>query len=60
MVARSAAWLESAGVSIPRRVDGSIDAVIEIAPGFALEKEQLEDKVGQIPKIKPAGRIYLE
>lgn len=60
LVARAAAWLESAGVSIPRKADGSIDAVIEIAPSFALEQEHLKDKVDQIPRIKRSGRIYLE
>ncbi len=59
MVARAAGWLESAGVSIPKKPDGSVDCLIEIAPGFALEKDDIKEKLNQIPKIKPGDRIYL-
>ncbi len=59
MVARAAGWLESAGVSVPRKPDGSADCLIEIAPGFALEKEDIKEKLNQIPEIKPGDRIYL-
>jgi len=59
MVARAADWLESSGVSVPRRPGGSVDAVIEIAPSFALEKDDVKSRLGRIPKIKPADRIYL-
>jgi UDP-N-acetylglucosamine/UDP-N-acetylgalactosamine diphosphorylase len=59
MVARSAAWLESAGVAVPRKPDGSVDCLIEIAPGFALEKEDIKTKLSQIPEIKPMDRICL-
>ncbi|MBN1391214.1 MAG: UDPGP type 1 family protein [Sedimentisphaerales bacterium] len=59
MVARSAAWLESAGVAVPRRPNGSADCLIEIAPGFALEKEDLKPKLNRIPQIKPKDRVYL-
>jgi UDP-N-acetylglucosamine/UDP-N-acetylgalactosamine diphosphorylase len=59
MVARAAAWLESAGVAIPRKPDGSIDCLLEIAPGFALEREDIKVKFSRIPKINPGDRIYL-
>ncbi|MHC4806876.1 MAG: UTP--glucose-1-phosphate uridylyltransferase, partial [Planctomycetota bacterium] len=59
MVARAADWLESAGVSIPKKPDGSADCLIEIAPGFAPEKNDIKEKLNQIPKIKPGDRIYL-
>jgi UDP-N-acetylglucosamine/UDP-N-acetylgalactosamine diphosphorylase len=59
MVARSADWLESAGVVVPRKPDGSVDATIEIAPGFALEKDDIKTKLKQIPEIKPNDSIYL-
>jgi UDP-N-acetylglucosamine/UDP-N-acetylgalactosamine diphosphorylase len=59
MVARAAAWLESAGVTVPRKPDGSVDCLIEIAPGFALEKEDVRGKLDCIPKIKPGDSIYL-
>jgi len=59
MAARAADWLESAGVKVPRRADGSVDCIIEIAPSFALEKEDIKPKVGQIPSIRPGDKIYL-
>jgi UDP-N-acetylglucosamine/UDP-N-acetylgalactosamine diphosphorylase len=59
IVARNAAWLESAGIAVPRRPDGSVDCLIEIAPSFALEKEDVKTKISQIPEIKPRDRVYL-
>ena len=59
MVARAAAWLESAGAAVPRKPDGSVDCLLEIAPGFALEKEDVRAKLNRIPKIKPGDKIYL-
>jgi len=59
MIARAARWLESAGVTFPKKPDGSIDCVLEIAPGFALEKDDVKEKLNQIPKIKQGDRIYL-
>ena len=59
MTARAAYWLESAGVTVPKKPDGSADCLIEIAPSFALEKEDIKEKLNQIPDIKRSGRIYL-
>ena len=59
IVARAAVWLESAGLIVPKKPDGSIDCVLEIAPGFALEKDDIKAKLNQIPKIKPGDTIYL-
>jgi UDP-N-acetylglucosamine/UDP-N-acetylgalactosamine diphosphorylase len=59
IIARGAAWLESAGVAVPRKLDGSADCLIEIAPAFALEKDDVKTKLSQIPEIKPKDRIYL-
>jgi len=59
MVERAADWLESAGVTVPRKPDGSVDCLLEIAPSFALEKEDIKEKLDQIPDIKPSGRIYI-
>ena len=60
MIDRAADWLESAGVKIPRKADGSPDCIIEIAPSFAIEKEDVRAKLDQVPPIKPNDRIYLE
>ena len=59
MTARAANWLESAGVTIPRKPDGSVDCLLEIAPSFVLEKEDIKDKLNQIPKIRPEDKVYL-
>ena len=59
MVARAADWLESAGVNTPKRTDGSPDCLIEIAPAFALQKEDIKNKLHQVPEIKPGDKTYL-
>jgi len=59
MTARAAGWLESAGITIPRKPDGSVDCVLEIDPSFALEKEDIKEKVDQIPKIQPKSEVYI-
>jgi UDP-N-acetylglucosamine/UDP-N-acetylgalactosamine diphosphorylase len=59
MVARAADWLESAGLTVPRRDDRSVDCLIEIAPSFALEKDDIKAKLNQIPEIKPKDKLYL-
>jgi UDP-N-acetylglucosamine/UDP-N-acetylgalactosamine diphosphorylase len=60
ITARAAAWLEAAGIAVPKKPDGSPDCVIEIAPGFALSAEDIKAKIDQIPPIKPSDRLYLE
>ncbi len=59
IIARAARWLESAGVAIPRKPDGSVNCVIEIAPSFAVEKEDIKGKLAQVPQIKAGDKIYL-
>jgi UDP-N-acetylglucosamine/UDP-N-acetylgalactosamine diphosphorylase len=59
MVARAADWLESAGLTVPRKDDGSVNCLIEIAPSFALEKNDIKAKLNQIRKIKPKDKLYL-
>ncbi|GAG01714.1 unnamed protein product, partial [marine sediment metagenome] len=59
MVERAANWLEYAGVAVPRKDDGSVDCLIEIAPSFALKKDDIKAKLNQIPTIKPKDNVYL-
>jgi UDP-N-acetylglucosamine/UDP-N-acetylgalactosamine diphosphorylase len=59
MTARAADWLESAGVTVPRKPDGSVNCLLEIAPSFALEKEDIKEKIHLIPDIKPSGKIFI-
>lgn len=60
MVERWAGWLEQAGAKIPRKADGSVDANIEIAHSFALDSQDIKDKLNKVPEIKPGQEIYLE
>lgn len=60
MVARAANWLESAGIRVPRKPDGFVNCLIEIAPSFALEKGDVKAKASRIPHIKPRDKVYLE
>ena len=59
MVARAASWLESAGLAVPKKADGSPDCIIEIAPGFALERDDVKAMLNKIPQIKPKDKLYL-
>ncbi|MBN2314635.1 MAG: UDPGP type 1 family protein [Sedimentisphaerales bacterium] len=59
IVDRAAGWLESVGVTIPQKPDGSVDCLLEIAPGFALDREGLKEKLDQIPTIAPGATVYL-
>jgi UDP-N-acetylglucosamine/UDP-N-acetylgalactosamine diphosphorylase len=60
MVERAAAWLEAAGATIPRKPDGSVDCLLEIAPSFALDPTDVAAKRHQIPTIKSGDKVYLE
>jgi UDP-N-acetylglucosamine/UDP-N-acetylgalactosamine diphosphorylase len=64
MVARAVDWLKSAGIPVPRKPDpelaSGIDCLIEIAPSFALYKDDIKEKLDHIPAIKPNDKIYLE
>jgi UDP-N-acetylglucosamine/UDP-N-acetylgalactosamine diphosphorylase len=59
-IARAAAWLQSAGISIPQKEDGAPDCVLEIAPSFALCKSDVPAKADGVPRIKPGDKVYLE
>ena len=56
----AAAWLEAEGMKVPRKVDGSADAIIEMSPGFALDAAEVKAKIHKIEKIKAGDRMYLE
>ncbi len=60
MTERAAAWLEQAGVGVPRKADGAVDAVIEMPPSFALEAADVKAVIHKIKKIKPGNRVYLD
>jgi UDP-N-acetylglucosamine/UDP-N-acetylgalactosamine diphosphorylase len=60
MIERAAGWLEAAGVKVPRKKDGSCDCVIEIAPSFALHKEDVAERAGDVGPIERGESVYLE
>ncbi len=55
---RAAHWLESAGVTVPRKPDGSPDCTIEISPLTAMAPEHLQ-KIDLPAAIKPGESIAL-
>ncbi len=59
MIDRAASWLESAGIKVPRKNDGSPDCIIEIEPEFALAREDVLKKIKDIPSIKSGDKVYL-
>jgi len=60
MISLWASWLKSAGVNIPLKADGSLDATIEIVPSFALCAEDIKEKLDMIPAIDRGANIYLQ
>jgi UDP-N-acetylglucosamine/UDP-N-acetylgalactosamine diphosphorylase len=56
---RGAKWLEAAGVQVPKKADGSIDCVIEIAPSYALSAEDVIAKKPNM-KITAGQNLYLD
>ncbi len=59
MVERAAAWLDAAGVTVPRQPDGSVDCLLEIAPSFALDPADVATKRNRIEPLKPGDKLYL-
>ncbi len=53
-----AGWLEGAGVSVPRRSDGSVPFAIEISPLFALDASELKAKIP--PGLTVEKALYLK
>jgi len=55
---RAARWLEANSVSVPRRTDGSVDAVIEISPLTAQDQGELS--AHDLPEaIEPGATVVL-
>ena len=59
-VRRSAEWLESAGVAVPRDARGEVAAAIEISPLLALDAGELADRIDPALRVKPGQELYLE
>ncbi|OQA00188.1 MAG: putative uridylyltransferase [Planctomycetes bacterium ADurb.Bin401] len=59
MTRRAAKWIETAGIKVPKKADGSIDCEIEISSLFALSAEDIAAKYLNL-KIEPGQKLYLE
>ena len=60
MSERAICWLQAAGITVPKKADGSADCIIEMASSFALDADDVKAKVSQVPKINPGDTLYLE
>jgi len=58
-IRRSAAWLETAGVTVPRDADGQVAASIEISPLLADSAERLSGTIDAALRISPGQSLYL-
>lgn len=60
LIDRDAAWLEAAGVQVPRNAQGKVDAKIELSPGRYFDAEDVKHELAdKKPDIKPGEEIYL-
>jgi UDP-N-acetylglucosamine/UDP-N-acetylgalactosamine diphosphorylase len=59
MVDRAASWLEQAGIKIPRKPDGTADCKIELAPSFAIDREDAAAKKNKVPQIRRGEAVYI-
>ncbi|MFB3894168.1 MAG: UTP--glucose-1-phosphate uridylyltransferase [Phycisphaerae bacterium] len=57
-VRRAAAWLEKAGIQVPRDADGQVAAALEISPLYADSAEELASKVDRTVKIRTGDKVY--
>lgn len=60
MSRRAARWLEVCGVRVPRTPDGEPDGVFEISPTLALDAEQLNSALTELPTIEPGACLHIE
>jgi UDP-N-acetylglucosamine/UDP-N-acetylgalactosamine diphosphorylase len=60
MIDCAADWLQGAGIKIPKNSNGLAGCKIEIAPSFAICKEDIAKKKTKIPPIKSGDVIYLK
>jgi len=60
LVRRSCRWLESAGVSVPRRPDGEPDATIVLSPLWVLDRGDADPGRFPLPPIAAGQSRYIE
>ena len=59
LVLRAARWLESCGCAVPRDGDGLPDLPLEISPSFALDVDDLRERLVAPPELKPGQALVL-
>lgn len=59
-IARACRWLESAGITIPRKPDGQPDVIIAIAPSFALDAAEVREQAGHPTALTAGASVYIE
>ncbi len=58
-IARAARWLEAAGVTIPRKPDGETDVVVEIAPSYARNSDDVKRRMTNPRTLHAGETLYL-
>ncbi len=58
-IRRAARWLEAAGVNIPRRLDGHPDVTLEIAPSYAVDRDELKRRLVPPLTLQRGDSIYI-
>jgi len=58
-IRRAARWLAAAGVEIPCTPDGELDLTLEIAPSYALDAEDVKQRMRQPTALKRGKSAYL-
>ncbi len=58
LVRRACAWLDKAGIAVPRAADGEPDATIEISPAYADSEEDLVARMRGKVDV-PRGSVWL-
>lgn len=59
LLLRAARWLESCGCVVPRNTDGLPDLPLEISPAFALDIDDLHERLVAPPELKPGQALVL-
>jgi UDP-N-acetylglucosamine/UDP-N-acetylgalactosamine diphosphorylase len=57
-IARASRWLEAAGIVVPKKPGGDPDAIIELAPAYALDAEDVEKQVRDSFAIGRGESVY--
>jgi UDP-N-acetylglucosamine/UDP-N-acetylgalactosamine diphosphorylase len=59
MIRRAVGWLEACGSVVPRDANGEPDLPLEISPAFALDAEDLRERLVAPPVLKPGRPLLL-